>query len=356
MNNPWGQQQPITQQGPMGGFRRGMRGAFGDKSNMMATSLGLMFGQNPQQQMQAAQNGLMNGGQIRAQNAETQKAEQQRNATMEYFKANRPDLAAQVQAGMPMSQAWSELKAQPTTKPTSAMQNWEYGQENPDFAANQLAQKKAGAQNITIGGAQAPVPEFSKLPAGYVYKRGPDGQILIDESGVPVAVPITDGPKDMTQFNEKKAAGDAQKATVARTAIQGIKDQLNQGGMFNLPEVGIIGSKLAGAGLNQEAVDVSRKLQTIQSIVSFDRLQQMRDSSPTGGALGAVSERELALLQSSLGALSNDMSQEDLIQTLDFIDGVMKKFEAYPGQEDQGEVNDFSQMSDEELEAIANGR
>jgi hypothetical protein len=89
----------------------------------------------------------------------------------------------------------------------------------------------------------------------------------------------------------------------------------------------------------------------------------MREASPTGGALGAVSERELALLQSSMGALSNDMSEEELTKTLDFIDGVMSKFAAYPqGAQEmqpsmpQNGMPDFSTLSDEQLEAIANGR
>jgi len=39
-------------------------------------------------------------------------------------------------------------------------------------------------------------------------------------------------------------------------------------------------------------------------------LQAMRDSSPTGGALGQVTELELKLLQSSLAALDQGMSPE----------------------------------------------
>jgi hypothetical protein len=64
-----------------------------------------------------------------------------------------------------------------------------------------------------------------------------------------------------------------------------------------------------------------------------------------------------------MGALSNDMSEEELIKTLDFIDGVMSKFAAYPQgaqamqpASPQSGMPDFSTMSDEQLEAIANGR
>lgn len=56
------------------------------------------------------------------------------------------------------------------------------------------------------------------------------------------------------------------------------------------------------------AFDVDKMLDTIKANVGFDRLQAMRDSSPTGGALGQVTELELKLLQSSLAALDQGMS------------------------------------------------
>ena len=93
-----------------------------------------------------------------------------------------------------------------------------------------------------------------------------------------------------------------------------------------------MGSRLADLGLNQEAVDGSQKLATLQASVAFDRLQRMREASPAGGALGAVSERELLLLQNSMGALTNITSEKELLKTLEFIDGVMAKFEAYPDE------------------------
>jgi hypothetical protein len=38
----------------------------------------------------------------------------------------------------------------------------------------------------------------------------------------------------------------------------------------------------------------------------------MRDASPTGGALGQVSERELALLNGALGSLKQSQTKEQL--------------------------------------------
>ncbi|WP_447515814.1 hypothetical protein, partial [Clostridioides difficile] len=53
-------------------------------------------------------------------------------------------------------------------------------------------------------------------------------------------------------------------------------------------------------------------LHTIKSNVGFDRLQQMREASPTGGALGAVSDNENVLLQSAMGALEQSQTDDQL--------------------------------------------
>jgi hypothetical protein len=331
--------------------------AFGGRQGLLSAGLPMMFG-GPQAQQQALMQGLQYGGTMQAENRKTQQAQAQRNKTLEYLQQNNPELAAMMEAGMSGSEALGlAYKAQQppkAEKPTSAIQNYNFAREqgfDGSFVDWQTAQKRAGATNVNVNNAS----EVGTIPQGFELFTDP-------ETGARSMRPVTGGPEDPTKFNEKKAANEAQKATVARQAIADIKGKLSQGGMFNLPEVGVVGSRLADMGLNQEAVDVKRKLETLQSVVSFDRLQQMREASPTGGALGAVSERELALLQSSMGALSNDMSEEELIKTLDFIDGVMSKFAAYPQGAQamqptaQNGMPDFSTMSDEQLEAIVNGR
>ena len=70
---------------------------------------------------------------------------------------------------------------------------------------------------------------------------------------------------------------------------------------------GLFGSLMSNAP-GSPAFDVDKMLNTIKANVGFDRLQAMRDSSPTGGALGQVTELELKLLQSSLAALDQGMS------------------------------------------------
>lgn len=66
-----------------------------------------------------------------------------------------------------------------------------------------------------------------------------------------------------------------------------------------------------------KGMELRETIKTIQANLGFDRLQQMRDASPTGGALGQVSERELAFLQATLTSLNPNMSSERLSQSLD---------------------------------------
>jgi hypothetical protein len=64
------------------------------------------------------------------------------------------------------------------------------------------------------------------------------------------------------------------------------------------------------------SADLKADLLTIQANAGFDKLQEMRDNSPTGGALGQVSERELALLQATWSNLEQSQSPEQLRQRL----------------------------------------
>lgn len=64
-------------------------------------------------------------------------------------------------------------------------------------------------------------------------------------------------------------------------------------------------------------------LDTIKANLGFSQLQEMRRSSPTGGALGAVSDRETTLLQSTVASL--DQAQDDQ-QLRDRLDEVAKHY------------------------------
>ena len=64
---------------------------------------------------------------------------------------------------------------------------------------------------------------------------------------------------------------------------------------------------------------LAKKLDVIKANIGFDRLQQMRESSPTGGALGQVAVQELYSLQNSIDALDQLQTGAELEEALNNI-------------------------------------
>jgi hypothetical protein len=120
---------------------------------------------------------------------------------------------------------------------------------------------------------------------------------------------------------------------------------------------------IAGVGLSKipgsPAYNYAAKLESLKSRIGFQTLAALRRSSPTGGALGNISNKENDLLQSTLGALKQGMSESELKKSLKEIrDRSIRQFERnrssflqdYPDQnlESQG-AKPISEMTDEEL-------
>lgn len=85
-------------------------------------------------------------------------------------------------------------------------------------------------------------------------------------------------------------------------------------------ETGMVGSTI-GKIPGTPAYDFHRNLETIKANLAFDRLQQMRDNSPTGGAVGQVSDNEQRMLMSAVASLDPGQSEEQLKANL----GTVKK-------------------------------
>jgi hypothetical protein len=81
---------------------------------------------------------------------------------------------------------------------------------------------------------------------------------------------------------------------------------------------------VVGAALKQvpgtEAVDLEQNLLTIKANIGFNELTQMRKDSPTGGALGQVSDMENKALQAARGSLEQAQSPGQLRENLKSIE------------------------------------
>ena len=119
---------------------------------------------------------------------------------------------------------------------------------------------------------------------------------------------IAKGEKDVSDAESAQTKKNKADAFKAAGIINTIDTALSQVGGNTAGLGGVIMKKLAGS----EAVDLEANLETIQANLGFDQLQAMRDASPTGGALGQVSERELIALQSTVASLKQEQSPEQL--------------------------------------------
>jgi hypothetical protein len=66
---------------------------------------------------------------------------------------------------------------------------------------------------------------------------------------------------------------------------------------------------------------------TMVAAGTFDALQEMRTNSPTGGALGNVSDADIRLLRESIGALGQSQNEEDFYASLDVFERRLKQIQ-----------------------------
>jgi len=136
--------------------------------------------------------------------------------------------------------------------------------------------------------------------------KGQDAAIAFDRDGNPV---VTPSPQQEAYNKAIRGLGEfqAQNAIVIEDIDRALATASgwSTGPGAALKDFPIIGGSTA-------AGQMESLLSTIQSNVGFDKLQAMREASPTGGALGSVTEKELAFLQSVFGSLRQDTSEENV--------------------------------------------
>jgi hypothetical protein len=279
------------------------------------------------------------------QRQEQRGQEQAANRTAEWLRSRgHDDLASaleagSIDAGSTVNEALSRERPAAQPEPTALMQNvqWMISQGIPMEQALEMAR---GGTTVNVGGEGQPTPQLlgtsglvaipdPSVPQGYRVEPAP---------GSPLALEAEKLRREAEQAGQKAATGaerkEIYKSEVVRSAEKAKELMSKKGVMDILPEAGVFGSMLANSPIplpgSQQAVDLKVTLEAVQSGVAFDRLQAMRDASTTGGALGAVTERELALLMNSLGAISQEASPELLRTNLDNVIRIMTKIENDP--------------------------
>lgn len=156
-------------------------------------------------------------------------------------------------------------------------------------------------QDFIRTGGNGPLVDFSGANIGGAGEVGtiPQGYELFTDSttGARSMRPIQGGPEDTTK---KDAAAENAALTASSVVTTAANRALEAARARNFDGF--------GQGLAQmlpwtDSAEVARQVGVLGSQATIETLTAMREASPTGGALGSVTERELGILQQKSGAL-----------------------------------------------------
>lgn len=235
-----------------------------------------------------------------------------------------------MQGAMPMASGHGQAQGatftpQADTKPVSQLSLAELGQRAGVLTGAPQQGASSLAPGTVVDGSGKMVQLPDNVPWGkqekqyvngveYYGARTPNGVYF--KVGGPV--PLTPAEKKDQRTVEKMDNMDAaakQSGQNVLGMIQQARGLVGQGNAYGvLPNTGM------GSLLNwipgTTGKDLETTLDTIKANVGFDKLQQMRANSPTGAALGSVSDFENKMLQSVIASLATSQSKEQFLTNL----------------------------------------
>jgi len=188
------------------------------------------------------------------------------------------------------------------------------------YQINESTEKVSALANI-------PTPAEPTLPAGYrgVYEVNAQGQSILKSAEPIPGTPQADALKaEQDRVNKGLAASDK----IVSVVTDNIADARK---LLQDPEAWVAGKKAAlveigGAltgGFLEAGTDVQTlkmKYDTIKANIAFNKLQEIREASKTGGALGNVSNFEVGRLEAVLGKLEPTSKRAEQLASLDEIE------------------------------------
>lgn len=221
----------------------------------------------------------------------------------------------------------------------------------PEMTREEYVKLKKGGVTVNVGPTGTPFPEPEK---GHAYVRNEDGSVKVDAEGKPMQYKLPGGTvqEEAKKLGEKETASRIQSHITSSNVGQAISTALAE-----VDKPGVVGygaehartlAKVAGGGTPADRFDAA--MDTIKANISFDALKQMRLSSPTGAALGPVSDFENKLLQSTIGPISRYTDAKSVKETLA---RVRAGLEILSGNKfNEGDEGKFQEMYNKRLNEI----
>lgn len=265
------------------------------------------------------------------------------------YEANKPVSLSPGQTLLDPSQGYAPLASAPEKAPPGFTRAEDGSlQVDPNWMRAQKELRTAGSTRLSVNtGDQG--PQFGNIPPGYMMSRTDEGWRMVPVPGSPAE---QEEEQTLAQAEEKRG----QREQSARIVIEDIDRVLDMMENATIPVTGIIGGA-AKQVPGTSAYNAAKLLDTIKANVGFDKLQAMREASPTGGALGQVSEMENRLLQSVLGNLEQSQSEDQFRYNLqrlkdtflDIVHGPGNRPDPDDATESPGGEGQFSGMSPQQL-------
>ena len=189
-----------------------------------------------------------------------------------------------------------------------AQQERKAGRKPLSFNDWNMQSRKASAASTTVNVAGS---EVGPIPAGHELITDP-------ATGSRKMRPIPGSPAEKEALDAAKAQ--AGKERTAKIYNQVVLEDIGRA-MTVVEEdpfwtTGFVGGQVLSNLGGTQARNLMGLLDSIKASIGFNRLQAIRDASPTGGALGPVSDTENKLLQAAYGSVLQSQSGDQLMHNL----------------------------------------
>jgi hypothetical protein len=233
-------------------------------------------------------------------------------------KAQETKITAAGEREEQLRQALSALPPEASDKEVQAVVR-QYGDPDKIFASLERSQK-----------AEADRLAKAELDREKLAQREQELQFRREQAAANAALrsSVTDVQRQIAQARldeiNSKRTDKAEKQEAAKTlavnhATKVIGDVQEATGLVRGTTTGLLGKGQSFVP-GTDAFNLNQRLLTIKANLGFDRLQQMRDASPTGGALGQVAVQELNALQATVGSLEIGQDRKELDKNLSKIE------------------------------------
>jgi len=184
--------------------------------------------------------------------------------------------------------------------------------------------RQQGSSDLSLDVQKVVMPDGS-IRMMQTGKKGA-GQMVVNPATGELAIPAPTPAQEkmrVDQIEKQQKYDKARLSTIDKTdnVLNAVNEAIELSGFSTTGVAGKLSEKFG----SESRKELLGKLSTIGANLAFSELAEMRQNSPTGGALGGIALGELELLKSTIASLDPDMGDEALDKNLTFIRGKMKK-------------------------------